>query len=50
MDDPALGQQLRSGALRLASEYFSWSRAVDHTIDALSGNDFDPGQARAVST
>jgi len=50
MNNPALGKKLRSGALRLASEYFSWNSAVDHTIEALSGPGLDPGPARTVST
>jgi polysaccharide biosynthesis protein PslF len=38
MDDPGLARKLRAGALRLANEYFSPQKAVDRTIEALSGS------------
>lgn len=36
MDAPALRQRLRTGALTLAGEWFSWERALDRTIETLS--------------
>jgi len=36
MDNPTLCQRLRAGALKLAAEYFSWDKAVEHTLAALS--------------
>jgi glycosyltransferase involved in cell wall biosynthesis len=36
MDNRALRQRLRTGALKLAAEHFSWDKAVDRTIAALS--------------
>ena len=36
MDDQALRQRLRAGALKLAAEHFSWDKALDRTIAALS--------------
>jgi len=50
MNSPALGELLRSGALDLASEYFSWNKAVDQTVDALTGNPRDRGPVRLAST
>jgi len=35
-DDPLLRQRLRTGALQLAQEWFSWERAIDRTIETLS--------------
>jgi len=48
MTDPTLVQQLKLGALRLASEYFSWDKAVERTIEALSSNHDGLGRPAAV--
>jgi glycosyltransferase involved in cell wall biosynthesis len=37
MEKPELRERLRRGALKLASEWFSWERAADRTIDLLQG-------------
>ncbi|NGZ61382.1 MAG: hypothetical protein CV081_12900 [Nitrospira sp. LK265] len=39
MENAELRERLRNGALKLASEWFSWERAVDHTIDLLRGSE-----------
>jgi glycosyltransferase involved in cell wall biosynthesis len=36
MDNRALRQRLRAGALKLVAEHFSWDKALDRTIAALS--------------
>ncbi len=36
IDDSAWRQQLRSGALKLAANYFSWDEAINKTLGALS--------------
>ena len=36
MDNPALRERLRMGALKLAEEHFSWGKALDRTVEALS--------------
>jgi glycosyltransferase involved in cell wall biosynthesis len=33
--DPKLQQQLRTGALQLAREWFSWERVVKHTVEVF---------------
>ncbi|MDN5940435.1 MAG: glycosyltransferase family 4 protein [Nitrospira sp.] len=38
MENPELRARLRIGALKLASEWFSWERAADRTIDLLRGH------------
>jgi len=37
MESSGLRERLRKGALKLASEWFSWDRATDRTIDLLQG-------------
>lgn len=37
MESPELRERLQKGALKLASEWFSWERAADRTIDLLRG-------------
>lgn len=37
LENPELRERLRNGALKLASEWFSWERAADRTIDLLRG-------------
>jgi len=32
------------GALELAHEWFSWEKAVEHTIEALKKEDYAKGQ------
>ncbi len=39
MESPELRERLRKGALKLASEWFSWERAADRTIDLLRGRE-----------
>ena len=39
MEDSELRERLRKGALALASEWFSWGRATDRTIDLLRGQE-----------
>ncbi len=39
MESPELRERLRKGALKLASEWFSWERAGDRTIDLLRGRE-----------
>jgi len=36
-----LRQQLRVGALELAHEWFSWEKAVEHTIKALKNEEYE---------
>src|SRR5207249_10595355 len=36
IDNQPLRQRLRTGALKLAAEYFCWDKAVDRTIESLS--------------
>jgi len=38
MESPELRERLRKGALKLASEWFSWESAADRTIDLLRGH------------
>jgi polysaccharide biosynthesis protein PslF len=38
MEKPELRERLRRGALKLASEWFSWERATERTIDLLQGH------------
>lgn len=38
MDQPELRERLRKGALKLASEWFSWERATERTIELLQGH------------
>jgi glycosyltransferase involved in cell wall biosynthesis len=35
--NPVLRQRLHEGALKLASEWFSWDKAVERTIETLNG-------------
>jgi glycosyltransferase involved in cell wall biosynthesis len=39
MDEPSLREQLRSGALQLSEEWFSWEKAIDRTIETLIGKE-----------
>lgn len=39
MENPELRERLRRGALRLASEWFSWERATERTIELLQGHE-----------
>jgi glycosyltransferase involved in cell wall biosynthesis len=43
MDQPGLREQLRVGALQLAEEWFSWEKAMDRTMEILTGNECSPG-------
>jgi polysaccharide biosynthesis protein PslF len=38
MDSPSLRQQLRTGALKLAQEWFSWESAIERTMATLAQN------------
>jgi polysaccharide biosynthesis protein PslF len=42
MDDDAARQSLRVGALRLATEWFSWSKAMQLTLGALGAHATEP--------
>ena len=37
MTDPVLCRRLRSGALRLSHDQFSWEKAIDKTLDVFNG-------------
>ena len=50
MDESALREQLRAGALRLAEEWFSWEKAIDRTIETLTGNGSSLGHGSANCT
>lgn len=46
MENPEFRERLRKGALKLASEWFSWERAADRTIELLQGCKSSHGSER----
>jgi glycosyltransferase involved in cell wall biosynthesis len=38
VDDPALKERLSAGSRRLAEEWFSWPRAIDRIMEAVTGD------------
>jgi polysaccharide biosynthesis protein PslF len=49
MENPELRDRLRKGALKLSSEWFSWERAADRTIDLLQGHESRCGSENRIS-
>jgi len=50
MESPELRERLREGALKLASEWFSWERAGDRTIDLLRGHKSRSGSEKSLNS
>jgi glycosyltransferase involved in cell wall biosynthesis len=37
--DPELARRLKAGASEFAENWFSWDKAIDHTLSALNGRE-----------